>query len=514
VLGLLVLAPRVAHASPLEFVSPRDPLAAELRVLELYDLPPDSGRFRLPHLNTWPLRRLELMGDGPPYGLANLVRSIVSERIERELQRDALAAFVHERARRSTPRLFQREWPGGERLEFSAGGEGAWDAEDAGDEKDSRWRDGSGLHLRGSAQVDRWLLYSHLTVGHLENADQFTDVLVSGTDVSLQTDESYIAYGAGTQWSLAMGRQRFAWGPGEEGSLLVSRTAAPLSALHFHARIAALRADFTSLNATVDPGAGEQFAAHRLEWQPAGSVRLGVAEAARYQSDGWQAVYVASVIPYSLAQRLQQQDGDSTGDENRNNVLVSFDVSWRPADGTRVYGEFLVDDLNPKSGDYPDKYAWQVGLDGVWTRGFTRLTWNTEYTWISRYVYTSYYGRDYVTQSLPIGYPTGPDSRRLHVRVAWDPRVDWQFTGLASRTWKGENGLDDAYVPGTPVPPVDQLEGVPVVTDSFTGVMRWWPASGVDLSLSLGFQRVDGVAHVSGAVDKGVHAAIAFRVTR
>jgi hypothetical protein len=336
-------------------------------------------------------------------------------------------------------------------------------------------------------------------------------VLVTGTDVSLQTDESYIAYGAGTQWSLAMGRQRFAWGPGEEGSLLVSRSAAPLSALHFHARVAALRADFTSLNATVDPGTGEQFAAHRLEWQPVGSVRLGVAEAARYQSDGWQAVYVASVIPYSLAQRLQQQDGDSTGDENRNNVLASFDLSWRPADGTRVYSEFLVDDV---STNYADKYAWQVGLDGAWTRGFTRLTWNTEYTWISRYVYTSYYGRDFVAQSLPIGYPTGPDSRRLHARVTWDPRVDWQFTGLASRTWKGENDLDEPYVPGTPVPPVDKLEGVPVVTDSFTGVMRWWPASGVDLSLSLGFQRVENVAHVAGTVDRGAHAAIAFRVTR
>ena len=64
--ALLLAAP--ASAGPLEFVSPRDPLMAELRVLECYDIPlADSGRFRLPHFSTLPLQRLELMGSGPPF---------------------------------------------------------------------------------------------------------------------------------------------------------------------------------------------------------------------------------------------------------------------------------------------------------------------------------------------------------------------------------------------------------------------------------------------------------------
>ena len=510
----LVLAARPAQASPLEFVSPRDPLRAELRVLELYDQPADSGRFRLPHFHTWPLRRLELMGDGPPIGAGSAVRTLVAERIERELQRDAVARFASERARRSTPRLVQREWPGGERLKFSAGVEGAAETERIDGGNDSRWRDGSGLHLRGSAQVDRWLLHSHLTLGHLEDAGRYTDVLLSGSDLALQTDESYIAYGAGTQWSVAMGRQRFAWGPGEEGSLLLSRTAAPLTALHLHARLGAVRADFPSLSATVDPATGEQLAAHRLEWQPTPGVRLGVAEAARYQSSGWQAVYVAGVIPYSLAQRLQQQDGDSTGAGNRNNVLFALDASWRPADGTRVYGEFLVDDAHAKSADFPNKYAWQAGLDGAWTRGFSRLGWNTEYTWVSRYVYTSYYGRDHVAQGEPLGWFLGPDSRRLRARVTWDPRVDWQLSAVAARSWKGENDLDEPFVPGSPVPPVGELEGVAEVTDDVVGQLRWWPASGVDLSCALGWRRREDAGHVPGVRTHGVTAALAFRLVR
>jgi hypothetical protein len=98
----------MAAASPLEFIAVRDPFMAELRVLECYDLPADSGRYRLPHFNTWPLQRLELMGDGPPPLEGNLVRTLVAERLERELQRDAMGAFATYHVRLSTPRSAAR----------------------------------------------------------------------------------------------------------------------------------------------------------------------------------------------------------------------------------------------------------------------------------------------------------------------------------------------------------------------------------------------------------------------
>lgn len=510
---LMVLLAAPAAAGPLEFVSPREAIMGELRVLELYDLPADSGRFRLPHFGTLPLQRLELMGDGAPIGRGNRVRTLVAERLERELQHDAVRAFTDARVRRSTPRTWQREWPGDERAELSLALEGGWDGSDEAGVRRSRWRDGTGVHARAGVQVDRWLAFAHLTAGQLRDAGRYTDVLVANTELAAQTDEAYLAYSAGTKWSVAMGRQRFAWGPGEEGSLLLSRGAAPLTALALHVRLAMLRADGFAVHATTDPGRGEQLAAHRLEWQPTDGVRLGLAEAARYRSAGWQGVYLASVIPFSLAQRLLQQDGDTAG-VNRNNVELAFDAAWRPADGTRVYGEVLLDDLHAKSAAFPNKYGWQLGMDGAWTHGFTRLTWNTEYTWISRYVYTSFFGRAFTAQAMPLGFSTGPDARRLRARVSWDPRVDWQLTGLATRTWKGENGLDEPYVPGTALPDVTQLEGVPERTDDVTGSLRWWPASGVDLSLALGWQRSDDAAHRVGARRRGTHAAIAFRLVR
>src|SRR5262249_768598 len=160
------------------------------------------------------------------------------------------------------------------RAELSLGFEGAYDASREDGDTQTQWRDGSGLHLRAGAQVDRWLAFAHIAFGQLKNANEFTDVLLSSTDLAAQTDEAYLTYSAGSHWSVTMGRQRFAWGPGEQGSLPVSTTSAPLTALYLHARIAALRADGFSINATTDPGTGEQFAAHRIEWQPLSQLRL------------------------------------------------------------------------------------------------------------------------------------------------------------------------------------------------------------------------------------------------
>ena len=509
--GALLAAP--AAAGPLEFVSPRDPLVAELRVLDCYDLPADSGRFRLPHLSTLPLQRVELMGDGPPIGRGGSARSRVAERIERELQRDAVGAFTDARARRSTPRTLQRVGPDDERVELSIAFEGDWDVTREAGVTHAQARDGTGLHVRTGVQLARWQALLHLALGELHGASRYTDVLVTNTNIAAQTDEAYLSYSAGTRWNVAVGRQRIAWGPGEEGSLLFSRTATPLTGLWIHARLHALRADGFIFDATTDPGRGEQLAGHRLEWQPTSGLRLGVGEAARYHASGWQGVYVAGVIPYSIAQRLLAQDGDTAG-VNRNNIELAFDAAWRPADGTRVYGEVLIDDVHAKTGSIPNKYGAQLGLDGAWTRGITRLTWNAEYTWLSRYVYTSFFGRSFMAQAQPLGYFTGPDARRLHTRVTWDPRVDWQVSLVATRTWKGENGLDEPFIPGMRVPDVAALEGTPEVADDVTGIVRWWPANGVDLSLALGWQRRDGADHVAGAERHGAHAYLGVRLAR
>ncbi len=515
----LALTPRAGHAAPPQFVPVGDPIQAELRLLDLYRPSPGAQRIALPHLDATPLQARELLL--PPDSayaswpaLPTGARGIAVRRVLRALDRDAGIHPVP--AEFARPRLVQAEWPEGPiRLELSTGLEGERDAVRGDADPAARsWPDGSGVHVRTGVQLDRWFAYSHLFFGELQGVRAFSDALVTGTDLAASTEESYMGYTAGDTWGAQLGRSRWNWGPGEEGTLLLSRTSAPLNGLMYHARLAPLHADGFVFNATVEPGRGEQLAAHRIEWQPRAGARLAVSEAARYRAGGWQGLYLAGVVPYSMVQKLLDQDHrDSTGDL-RNNIMISLDASLRVADGSRIYGELLLDDLHARTASSPNKYGWQAGWSGVGDVSGMRVSWNSEYTWLSRYVYTSFFGRSYVAQDLPLGFPTGPDSRRFRTRVSLDPNPDWQLSAIAARTDAGEEGLGDAFVPGQPVPDVATLAGTVERTRTLEGVLRWWPAGGVDLSLRAGREWIGNAKHVPGAELRRWRGAFAFQLTR
>lgn len=509
----LAAAARPAAALPGQFVPVNDPVADELRVLDLFAPVAGEDRVRLPHLGSGPWQWLELQGGDAARPRRAGARGLTLARIEREMAREAAPAFGAE-APRGTARALAGAWPDGTRAELSVALEGTRTAARAGGRTTQEWADGSGLHARVGFQVDRWVAYSHLSFGEWKGVRAFSDALVAGTDLAADTDESYLAYSAGPAWSVQFGRDRWSWGPGADGSLLLSRTSAPLDGDMLHVRLAPLRADASILNATVEPGTGEQLAAHRLEWAPRDGVRLGLAEAARYHASGWQGVYVAGVIPYSIAQRLlDREHPDSTG-ALRNNVMMACDASVRVAPGSRLYGELMIDDLHAKTATVPNKWATQAGWDGVGEVDGTRVTWNCEYAWASRWVYTSYYGRAYAAGGVPLGLPTGPGSRRLRARVAWDPGVAWQAGLVATRTETGREGLGDAFVPGGPVPDPASLAGPVERTESLEGFVRWWPATGADLSLHVANDRTANAAHVAGASARAWRAAFALRLAR
>lgn len=511
-LALALLAPllaRAAAAAPPQFVPVGDPIEAELRVLDLFAA---HGGLVAPHLNALPLQALELAADSSEAWPASGPRALALTRVRRALQRDGLAAATAG-VPRSTPRVLQSAWPGEQRFELSAGLEGERDATRANGATDSRWADGSGVHVRTGVQVDRWLVYSHLFFGELRGVRAFSDALVANSDLSVSSEESYLAH-TGANWSLQLGRSRWAWGPGEEATLLLSRTSAPLNGLMLHGRLAGLHADGFVFDATVDPGTGQQLAAHRIEWQPRERLRLGVSEAARYHAGGWQGLYLAGVLPYSIVQRLLDQDHPDTSGASHNNVMVGLDASVRVAEGSRAYAELLLDDVHARTAAVPNKYGWQLGWDGAGEALGRRLTWNVEATRLTRYVYTSAAGLTYAAQGRPLGYPTGPDARRLRARVSADFPHDVQLSVIAARTDKGANDLAEPFVIGTPVPPVGTLEGVVERTRTLELGARWWPASGVDVSLRAGREWVTNAGHASGASGNAWLGSFAFQLTR
>ncbi len=506
---LAALSSNVA-AAPAQFLSVGDPLESELRTLDLFPSAAIGGRIAVPHLGSRPLELREMEGDAAPGAPAWPVAAFSLARLERVLGRDAREGFVLDPAHGSTPRLLERG-DRTQRFELSAGLEGGAQA----DRESREFTSNSGLHVRAALAVDRWLIFTHLVAGKFDHARTFADPLIANTDVTTLTEESYVAYGAADgAWGARIGRDRWHWGPGDEGSLILSRTSAPLAALAFRVRIAALHVDAIALNATLDAASGEQLAAHRAEWQPNDRLRLGFTEAARYHASGWSPLYAAGLIPYFIVQRMLVQDQPDSGRALRNNVMVGVDASWRVADGTRIYGELLVDDLHAKTSQNPDKLAWQVGWNGAGMIGAERLTWGGELTRVWRYVYTSSFGESFESQGRPLGFPTGPDSRRLRAHVEWDPGVDWQLAARAAATDHGEGSLADAWVQGGPLVNAAHFLGVIERTREAELGARWWPAGSVSAALTGGWRWIDNLAHVAGASRSGPYARAELQLTR
>jgi hypothetical protein len=454
-----------------------------------------------------PLQRLELDSLPAPAGVASLVHRISLERIHRELAREH--DLPPGGTSGHTPRLFQTSRRDDARFEVSAGLEGALELGDW----SPRFASGSGLRARVALESERWLAFTHLILGRVEDAARFSEPLFGGDDVILHTEETYLGYtGAGNRWGMQFGRGRWHWGPGEEGSLLLSKTAAPHTGLAFHARLEALRADGAALSVTMREAAGEQLAAHRLEWQPLDGLRLGLSEAARYRADAWKPLYLVGVLPYILVQRLHDQEEPDSVGAHRNNIMIGMDVAWRAAPGTRLYAEWLTDDTGGSG--QPRKYAWQLGAEGAGMLRGTRATWGVELTRVTRFVYSSFFGRDYVAQGRPLGFPFAPDARRLRVRAAWDLSAACQALAAATRTERGENALGVPYVPGSPPVDASRLEGVVETARELEGGMRWWPAAGVDLTARIGHRWVDDAGHVAGARTRGAYATIGARLIR
>jgi hypothetical protein len=497
-----------ASAHPLADLEVGDPLEDELRSLELLD-PAGRGRaVLLAHLNTRPVLR---DGWAPDSGLVpNALAAISWRRLARALERDRAMAPAAPTPG-ATPYLAKLEDDQGARFDLSARLEGRLDA----DRDTTRFADLSGLHVRAALGFDRWILQTHWVVGQVDSARRFADPLVAGHDVLAQPVQALVGYVApGDRWGARFGRGRWHWGPGEEGSLVLSKTSAPLTALEFHASLARARLTLTALSATLETVSGRQLAAHRVEWQPLDDLRLGATDAAIYHASGWSPLYLIGLLPYTSSQRLETQDEPAEAATFRNNVMVSADAAWRIAPGSRVYGELLVDDLHARTSDNPDKIAYQLGWDGMGGALGTRLRWNGEYTRLSRYVYTSFFGSEASAQGRPLGFPTGPDARRLRLSLACDPSLDWELSAIAARTEKGENDLGEPYVPGTPRPDVWSLSGVVERTREIEGVMRWWPSGGVDLALRVGYEWRENAGHVAGVDRNGARGALEVRVGR
>ncbi|MEP7027318.1 MAG: capsule assembly Wzi family protein [Candidatus Eisenbacteria bacterium] len=364
----------------------------------------------------------------------------------------------------------------------------------------SQFEDRSRFGGRLNLETGGLLLHLDAYAGRVVNGRNFSDQLVTGSDFIAYSEDTYGSL-AGHGLDASLGRIGYAWGPGRTGSLLWSETADPVTALNLGATLFG-RVRATALAGDIDASRGARIAGHRLEWFPSPRLTIGLAEAARYSSTRWEPLYLVPLLPYTWVQRILAHDqlgGSGPGADIRNNVMAAIDASWRARPGTLLYGEFLLDDQGLRISGSPTRIGYQGGVLATRGAGASRWTGRLEYTRVYRYVYSVFYGADFIHHDKPIGYPAGPDSRGLFAEARLAPSAALEFALSGAQQDQGEGGLGQFFNPDSSAAQGSLLSGVVERTRTLGAEARWWPRDGVDLSASLERDWRTNAGHVEGA---------------
>src|SRR5262245_29148621 len=499
--GALFLAPASLRAAPVEWLPVQSPFYQELELLRTEGLLDTTASIDTRPMTPEDVARLVA------FALAHHVDQAQNAglvRLHREFSRE-LVRLGYEADPRYAPPLLEFRGQHEEAFRFIPYLDAAFEQTPAGR---GRLADHSRLGGRFGVELGPVLLYQDLFAGRVDGGRAYADPIVQNTDFILYTEDTYIT--AHTSWlDLSLGRTRNGWAPGHEGSLLWSPTAPPVTNFLFEASLFDGHVRGSALSGDVDAANGERIAAHRLDFEIKPTLHFGLAEAARYHSSTWEPLYVISVIPYTLVQRMLDQDHPPDSlNSTRNNVMVGGDARWSPVRGTTLYGEVLFDDLTFKTSGTPVRMAYQAGWLGAGTLFGRRLTWRGEYSRVYRFVYSVFYGQNFIHQDEAIGYPEGPDSRNLTVRGALDYNADWRLGAAAGKLDHGEGFLGEFFDPEGPPQAGSKFAGVVETTRFVETEAQWTPRDGVAAQLRWGYQWRDNAGHIEGSDDEGWYGRV------
>lgn len=283
---------------------------------------------------------------------------------------------------------------------------------------------------------------------------------------------SYSRYRGDLNYDAAIGRFSAGrdtphWGPGLYNNLVFHRDAIPFHYLTYTTAVGPLRVItlYGQLqgedNRVSDREAKSRSVyAHRYEWAFGKDWLVGISE---------QLILHSYEEPFAFLPILPLFIFKGTGYERLNNGNIAGDANWRFAPWGRIYGEFLIDDIQSPSSLFDDNWGnkWAVmgGLHVTesWvlprTNRPTRFSAIAEMARIEPWVYTHY--QPGTAQSLNRGYPLGnaigPDAWIFDLTLLADPgsapspnlaRNPWT---LGMRLRLGEKGgTEAADVQGSP----------------------------------------------------------------
>lgn len=257
-------------------------------------------------------------------------------------------------------------------------------------------------------------------------------------------------YNAWVQWSrdwisLKYGRDRIQHGPGAWTGLTTSWQVPPWQMLDVRLTpFSWLTVQSSTLEARQAGRYGGLYYlgdtrrwmhVHRFEIQPVEGLALAFQNEVLYQdSTGLNPAYLLPLVPIFFSQDL---------DGNRDNAMMQFDATWSSRWGTKLWGAFLIDDLNGLSDLAGNHWLnrWAALLGGQILSPWKRLDadLSVEFSQVRPWTYTG--GREeaytFSHYGLPTGSELGPDSRTLHVRLGYRPTARWELGFETAQLEKG-----------------------------------------------------------------------------
>ena len=301
--------------------------------------------------------------------------------------------------------------------------------------------------------------------------------------------------------NLLVGRDWLFWGASPHKTVGISDHSPPFDQVRLTAKLGKklkATAFTTQLDSTwYDDGkkrylAKRYMSGHRLDYQFNDRVEIGVAEWVLYGGDAqtleWE--YANPITFYYALQYHAKAD---------DNVMFAFDAAIRPIDGVRLYGEWVIDDIQyvPTSND-PHAVAWLLG--GTWyPRWLERqLGIHSEYARVNRWAYTHLVPDNQFTHfGYAIGHPISTDSDTVRLSASYQFTVSTAAEIRTVLTRHGEGTIADRFY-GEDYEALPFPTGVVARTTEIGAAFSYRPLDAWNASLSYAWEQTQNSEHRLG----------------
>ncbi len=314
----------------------------------------------------------------------------------------------------------------------------------------------------------------------------------------LQVNNSYL--------SLLVGRDWVFWGASRHKTVGISDNSPPFDQIRLTAMLGKrfkATAFTTQLDSTwYDDGekrylAKRYMSGHRLDYQHNDRLEIGVAEWVLYGGDA-QTLDWKYANPFTFYYALQY---NAKADDN---VMFAIDAAIRPVDGLRLYGEWLIDDIQyvPGAND-PHAVAWLLGLTWYPERFDRQFEVHSEYARVNRWAYTHLVPDNQFTHfGYVIGHPIGTDSDTVRVSASYQFTVSAEAEVHGVLTRQGEGTIADRFY-GEDFKVLPFPTGVVARTTEIGGRFSYRPLDAWNIFLSYAWQHTQNSEHRSGETRRG-----------